>query len=186
MVSGNQSLNRSRVVHVKNLYYLHGLKSSPDGFRACYIRERYPELVAPALSEDVYERMELLEREIQAPVYLVGSSLGGLSALMFVEQFPQLVKGMMLLAPAVGFCDQQYRTPEILALVERLIIPAGIPTAVIAATRDEVIPCRAIQTMVARSPKPEDIMLNLVDDIHRCREQATLDCMMQGIQHILA
>jgi len=166
------------------LYYLHGLESSPQGFRACYLRESFPQIIAPALPRDVLERRAILERIITEPAFLVGSSLGGMSALDFAVRRPELVRGMVLIAPAVGFYDAVYRTPELLEFVARLHVPAGIPTRVIAGRQDEIIPLSAIEAMIQRSPDPIELMV--FNDQHRLHLPQALDAMIEGVLKISA
>ncbi|CAM2069063.1 Alpha/beta hydrolase [Sulfidibacter corallicola] len=168
------------------LYFFHGLESSPEGFRANYLRERYPEIRVPALPKDPRERHRILLAELTEPALVVGSSLGGLSALMMVRDVPRRIAGMVLLAPAVGFHDATYRTPEVLALVSSLAIPPGIPTVIIAATRDEVIPLEAIERLVARSPEAAVRDFVKVDDQHRLHSEAALSAMLAAIEQVRA
>lgn len=169
---------------LSSLTFLHGLESSPDGFRANYLRARFPHIQVPALSKDPWQRHTYLRETVQEPTYLVGSSLGGLSALLLARDLPHLVQGMILLAPAVGFHDPSYRTPEILKVVEALVIPSDIPTTVIMGEKDEVIPFASVQALIARSPNPEAITFIPVDDQHRLHSEAALSAMIRGIEQI--
>lgn len=164
------------------LYYLHGKESSPKGFRACYIRERFPHVIAPELPQDVLKRRVIQEDLIKEPAILVGSSLGGMSALDFAVRNPHLVRGMVLIAPAVGFFNEEYHTPEIEAFVSSLHIPKGIPARVIAGSEDEIIPLSAIQAMVARSPGSKTIELMVYEDSHRLHHPEALEAMVEGIR----
>lgn len=165
-----------------SLFFLHGLESSPQGFRARYLRERFPHIKVPSLPKDIWRRRAILEDLIQEPALFVGSSLGGLSALDFAVRNPQLTLGLVLLAPAVGFHNPEYRTPEVLDFVARLHVPREIPARVIAGNEDEVIPLQAIQGMVARSPQPERIELLVFNDGHRLHLPQALDAMIEGVQ----
>lgn len=166
---------------MSTLTFLHGLESSPDGFRAKYLRARFPEIQVPALMPDPWQRHQLLLETQREPSFLVGSSLGGLSALLLARDVPERVRGMVLLAPAVGFHDPAYRTPEVLRVVERLIIPSGIPTTVIMGRDDEVIPFAAVEALIARSPEPTRIGFVPVCDSHRLHSEAALDAMVDAI-----
>ena len=166
------------------LYYLHGKDSSSQCFRANYLREFFPQIVAPDLEPDVLKRRSVLDSLIGDEAVLIGSSLGGMSALDFTGRFPHKVSAMVLLAPAVGFYEAAYRTPEILAFVDSLVIPPGIPTTVIAALRDEVIPLADIKALVDRS-NGASIDYHEVDDVHRLREKAGLDLMIAASQRYM-
>lgn len=169
---------------MSTLTFLHGLESSPNGFRANYLRARFPELQVPALMQDPWQRHRLLLETLREPTFLVGSSLGGLSALLLARDVPERVQGMVLLAPAVGFHDPAYRTPEVLQVVERLVIPAGMPTTVIMGRDDEVIPFASVTALIARSPEPDRITFVPVNDSHRLHGEAALDAMIQAISEI--
>lgn len=106
--------------------YLHGFASSPNSAKARYIRDRFAECnikvnvpdlnfgdfshltitrqihqVASIISADGQEDTEQSPRQ-PAPVTLIGSSLGGLTAAHIAQQYPQ-VQRLILLAPAFGF-----------------------------------------------------------------------------------
>jgi pimeloyl-ACP methyl ester carboxylesterase len=166
------------------LVYLHGKDSSPFGFRANYIRDRYPKLIAPELTANVSERSKVVAKTIQEPAYIVGSSLGGLSALIFCRDHVERVKGLVLLAPAVGFHEAKYRTPQILDAVQALKIPADIPTTVIGAIQDEVIPIDTVRDLVQRSPDQSNIRFYQINDRHSLRTERALDLMMEGIDRL--
>ncbi|MDJ0841921.1 MAG: alpha/beta fold hydrolase [Acidobacteriota bacterium] len=161
------------------LYYLHGRDSSPQGFRAEYLRNHFPDIIAPELKPDVIERRAVIDPLIKPEAVLIGSSMGGMTALDFVGRFPEKVKAMVLLAPAVGFTDPAFQTPEILAFVNNLVVPPGVPATVIAALGDEVIPLASIKALVSRS-KGAEIVYHEVDDTHSLRGRACLDLMTEA------
>ena len=170
---------------VRNLYYIHGMDSSPQGFRAQYLARHYPGIVIPALPNDVDRRREILLETLRAPAYVVGNSLGGLSSLDFVRHYPKPVKAMVLLAPAVGFHEPRYQTAEIQDFVAQLYIPSGMPTTVVAALRDEVVRLEAIDALVQRSPDPANIRFIRVDDDHLMHLESSLRVMREAIDHML-
>jgi len=170
----------------KRLYYIHGKDSGPDGVRAQWLKARYPWIQIPQLTNDVEARRRALEGAIEGPACLVGSSLGGLSVLDLVKQRPERVAAMVLLAPAVGFFDPAYRTPEILDFVGGLTIPAGIPTTVIAAIHDDIIPLAAIRDLVRRSPDPDGIRLIELEDAHLLHREASLGALGEAVDAMLA
>ena len=151
---------------MKDLYFFHGLESSPKGTKAQLIKKHFPECHIPELSPDIHERATVLERLITESSYLVGSSLGGLSALLFSMQHPELVKAMILLAPAVGAFDEHFFTQEDFELLKTTHIPEKIPTTVIAGQHDDVIPLKAIKEMMKRSPDKDNIDFMIWDDDH--------------------
>ncbi len=111
---------------VNQFIYLHGFASSPDSAKARYIRDRFAEckikLNIPDLNCGDFSHLTITRQIHQvgsiiladgkqdiessssqaAPVILIGSSLGGLTAAYIGQQYPQ-VQRLVLLAPAFGF-----------------------------------------------------------------------------------
>lgn len=96
--------------------YLHGWCSSPDSNKARFMREKFQqrglELYCPDLNQPDFYHLTLSRQLEQAGALIsaqpeqdwtiIGSSLGGLTALWLAEQEPR-VKRLVLLAPAVNF-----------------------------------------------------------------------------------
>ena len=93
--------------------YLHGFASSPDSAKARFIRDRFLEkqiaLSVPNLNQNNFSDLTLTRQINQVsqefndgPVTLIGSSLGGLTAVWLGEKYPQIER-LILLAPAFGF-----------------------------------------------------------------------------------
>ncbi len=109
--------------------YLHGFASSPNSTKARYIGQQFAEnkinLIVPDLNNPDFNNPDLhnpdlhnnfshltITRQIKqiaayidsgdAPVTLIGSSLGGLTATHLAEKYP-IVQRLVLLAPAFGF-----------------------------------------------------------------------------------
>ncbi len=97
---------------MSKLYFLHGMESSPQGTKSRLIRKTYPNCIIPELPPDIHRRNDILLNLIKEPAWIIGSSLGGLSALLFAMDNPGLVRGMVLLAPAVGFFAKDIFPPE--------------------------------------------------------------------------
>lgn len=168
------------------LVFLHGLESSPMGFKAQALRQVYPDLIAPLLDRDPWARLDQLQTSIPAGAVLVGSSLGGLSALMLAEAQPQNIKAMLLMAPAVGFSETRFRTPRLLALVNRLKVPQHIPTTIMLGLEDEVIPPASIEALVQRSPCPERIQMHRLQEGHRLNTPAAHELMLEIVANYMA
>ncbi len=100
--------------------FLHGLCSSPESTKARYFREQLAplgvSLVAPDLNRPTFETLTLTAQvaeirrfldEIQpasdVPFVCIGSSLGGLAALLFAHHHPERVQRLLLIAPATRF-----------------------------------------------------------------------------------
>ncbi len=166
-----------------DLCFLHGLDSSPAGTKARLIRKRYSHCRIPTLPPDIHERLRIVANDITTPHIVVGSSLGGLTALMFADRFPQRVRAMLLMAPAVGCTDPTLFTPEQEKALQKICVPAGIPTVIVAGRQDELIPLGAIEALVQRSPAQKNIRLIAVNDDHNLH--ASLDLMMQLLAEMI-
>lgn len=156
------------------LCFLHGLDSSPQGTKARLIKTHYPDCLIPSLPPDIHERVRIVEQVLLEPTIVIGSSLGGLTALMFSMTHPELITALLLLAPAAGCRDESIFTKEQKLLLETLYVPASIPTVIIAGIRDEVIPLASIRALVQRSPDPGRIQLHEVDDDHNLHQSLGL------------
>eukprot|EP01008_Symbiontida_sp_HLA12_P002730 NODE_664_length_809_cov_1.575802_g656_i0.p1 GENE.NODE_664_length_809_cov_1.575802_g656_i0~~NODE_664_length_809_cov_1.575802_g656_i0.p1 ORF type:complete len:180 (-),score=54.94 NODE_664_length_809_cov_1.575802_g656_i0:210-749(-) len=161
MTVSNRDMQKNRRV-----YFLHGLEGSPEANKPRFLKKYYPDLIVPWLPPDIEERHAILKETIREPAFLAGSSLGGLSAVLFAMSFPEKVPAMALFAPAAGLFDESQAPPGLLKAMSRCRIPAGIPTVVIAALEDGVIPLAAIEGMIKRSPAPRRIELIKAKDDH--------------------
>lgn len=127
------------------------------------------------IGELVQDVQALLERN--GPRLVVGSSLGGLVAAFAAAARPELVHGLCLLAPALGFLadlerrlDDEGRlwtsngaafpvTQRVLEDARRLdehLLPGrlSMPTLVVHGTADEVVPTRGSERFFAAIPHP--------------------------------
>ena len=158
------------------LCFLHGLDSSPQGTKARLLKSYEPACLIPELPADIHARVKFLEDLLLEPVLLIGSSLGGLTALLYAMRSPGMVRGMVLCAPAVGTRDVKLFTEEEEEFISRVHVPRGIPAFVMAGLKDEVIPLEAIRKMVKRSPGRDDD-----HDLHR-----SLGLLIEGIEEVRA
>ncbi len=99
---------------MSRLIYLHGFASSPQSTKGQYFRQRFaelarelelPDLIAGDFEHSTLTRqLGLLDSLIgRQRAILIGSSLGGYLAALFVARNPERVPGVVLLAPAFGF-----------------------------------------------------------------------------------
>ncbi len=144
--------------------FLHGLESGPHGSKYQALRHLDPELVSPDCTgiANLDERLEIIEdclAQVERMV-IVGSSFGGLAAVMFAQKpcnFSRIT-GCLLCAPALTRLSSDAITT----------LPPG--TIILHGTRDEVIP---IQTSRDFS-KQYGISLMEVDDDHRLSDSSDL------------
>ncbi|BAY74900.1 hypothetical protein NIES25_13160 [Nostoc linckia NIES-25] len=95
--------------------YLHGFASSPKSAKARYFSDRFTEiqteLKIPDLNAGDFSHLTIARQITQVaaelpkdstPVTIIGSSLGGLTAIHSAQQYLQIQR-LVLLAPAFGF-----------------------------------------------------------------------------------
>ncbi len=94
--------------------YLHGWCSSPQSAKAAFFRQRFaerqlelltpdlnlPDIQSLTLTRQLQQAQALIQNEPEVTV--IGSSLGGLTALFLAEQCLQ-IKRLLLIAPALNF-----------------------------------------------------------------------------------
>jgi pimeloyl-ACP methyl ester carboxylesterase len=106
------------------ILYLHGFASSPHSGKASYFAQRFraqgvefhaPDLNLPDFSTLTVTRMLDQTRALidaaPAPVTLIGSSLGGFVALNAAAKWPDRVRNVVLMAPALDFSSQGLSGP---------------------------------------------------------------------------
>jgi len=167
---------------IPSLCFLHGLDSSPLGTKARLIKTRYPDCLIPTLPPDIHERVRIVAQALPEPTFVIGSSLGGLTALMVASAHPDKIAALLLLAPAVGCRDESIFTVDQKLMLASLYVPAAIPAVIIAGIRDNVIPLASIRALVQRSPDPGRIQLHEVDDDHNLHQ--SLKLMLAEIEQI--
>lgn len=100
--------------------YLHGFASSPESRKARALAETFsglglelevPDLNRPSFGALSHDAMlaavdELVARRPAAPLFLVGSSLGGWVAARYAELHPELVEAVVLLAPGFHLAER--------------------------------------------------------------------------------
>jgi pimeloyl-ACP methyl ester carboxylesterase len=143
-------------VVIVQVVFLHGLETGPHGAKWRALSAVLAGVIAPDCEGvmDIEERLSVVERALagKGDLLLVGSSFGGLAAVLFASRHPDRVRGCVLCAPAV------HRTAA--AGVEWL--PAE--TVIIHGRDDEVVPLREVEAFARRFPWAR---LLVVDDGHR-------------------
>jgi len=165
---------------MKHLIFLHGLEGSSKGTKAVFLKKHFPACLTPDFTEDMHQRIDQLKALVKSPVWLVGSSMGGLQALFFANYYPDLVRGMVLVAPAVGFFEDSWCSVAELKKIQALIIPENIPCTILAGINDTIIPMAEIEALVERSPKSTLVRLLKKDDDHQLNQ--SLETLLKEIK----
>ena len=167
-----------------SLWFLHGLDSSPRGTKGRLLASRYPECIMPELPPDPAARLEVVERSVREPVVLIGTSLGGATALAYSMKHPDMVRGLVLMAPAVTFGERGESGSPWGDRPRRAYVPAGIPAVVIGGRRDTLVPPALLRALRERSPEPWNILVLEVDDDHDLHEH--LELMIDAVERVRA
>ncbi len=137
------------------ILFLHGLESGPHGKKYQALKRAFGEIIAPDCTGVIDEEKRLNIIQATADAYndkfiVVGSSMGGLMAMLFQQQKPESVAGMVLCAPAL------HRLPESTFSFDMLP-----PTIVIHGSKDNVVPLK--------TNRPFGSRLIVVNDDHSLR-----------------
>ncbi len=135
------------------ILFLHGLESGPHGSKYQALTWMFGAVTAPDCSgiRDAQQRLRIILHDLGAerePFVVVGSSMGGLMAMLLHQSRPELVAGLVLCAPALHRPEAEPVDPATLP-----------PTRVIHGRRDTVVP--------PETSLPFGDRLTLVDDDHR-------------------
>jgi pimeloyl-ACP methyl ester carboxylesterase len=136
--------------------FIHGLESTSRGTKGLFFRERYPEMIIGDFFGPFAQRMKKLEELLQnkPDLILVGSSYGGLMAVVYACLHEERVKKLILLAPALHL--ESYKP-----YMERIL---SIPIVLFHGLQDEVVPLPAIRAIADRLFSNHS--LHLVEDDH--------------------
>jgi pimeloyl-ACP methyl ester carboxylesterase len=141
---------------IKKLIFIHGLEGTSQGVKATLLRELFPEILIPDFTGGLDERLERLEEHLHGMNQwtIVGSSFGGLMGALYACRYPERVRKLILLAPALIWPDFAANPPA----------PIALPVVVIHGERDNVIPIGVVRKL------SEQVFMNLefrvVDDDH--------------------
>lgn len=143
---------------VRHLIYLHGLESTSQSGKARQFAQKYPGMLTPDFTGSFEERMLQLHPILgDEPGWtIIGSSFGGLMGASYTHDYPEQVRKLILLAPAIILPEFASRTD---------LHPVSVPTILIHGTQDDVVPPGPGRTLAER------IFTGLtyisVDDDHR-------------------
>ncbi|RUO19530.1 alpha/beta fold hydrolase [Aliidiomarina haloalkalitolerans] len=158
---------------MSRLYFFHGLESGPHGQKYHLLKNEFPELESPDFQGmDLAQRLakaEELTRD-QRGLVLVGSSFGGLLAARLYCLYPERIKALVLLAPAVH-TEEGDRVTE---------LPSQQRVRVIHGMADEVVPYTKVVAFCKRFGVP----LITVDDEHRLASETAQQTILSAVQEV--
>lgn len=136
--------------------FIHGLESSNQGTKGAFFKEKFPDMIIPNFPGTLQERMEKLNEILsgKSGIRIVGSSFGGLMAVVFAAEHENRVDKLILLAPALNLMEfSDYHQKKI-----------SLPVWMYHGRDDEVIPLETVEEIAKK------IFLNLtfhaMDDDH--------------------
>lgn len=152
-------------VHRRSIF-IHGLEGSSQGFKATHLRQHYPDLLVPDFRGPIDERMKQLTHYLTAddhqegsgghpqPWIIIGSSYGGLMAILFAAQHPDHVAKLILFAPALTRPFYAGEFPP----------PVTTPTVIYHGQNDTVVPLEPTRKFAERVCT--NLTFHEVDDDH--------------------
>ena len=139
-----------------NLIFIHGLEGNPHGTKATLLRGLFPDMVIPEFAGSLDTRMVHL-REILAARkdwYIIGSSFGGLMAALYACRYPEKVRKLVLLAPALIWPDFAADLPP----------AVSIPVVIYHGQQDEIIPIAFVKELAQQVF--QNLIFHEVEDDH--------------------
>jgi pimeloyl-ACP methyl ester carboxylesterase len=140
----------------ENIIFIHGLEGSSQGVKASLLRGLFPGILTPDFPGSLEQRMAQLNGILGARRNwtMIGSSLGGLMAAMFIVQHPEQVKRLVLLAPVLIWPDFAASSPE----------PVSVPTIIYHGKQDALVPLAPVRELAERVFR--NLKFYAVDDDH--------------------
>ena len=157
------------------IIFAHGMFGNPEGAKLEALRNAGLAVIAPDGQKQVLsERIETLEALVLEhghlrPV-LGGSSYGGRAATYVATRHPELIRGLLLAAPAYSIAEDPVPHPE------ELVVPAHVPTAILHGCHDAIVPHELSLQIKARSGG--HVSVEIVEDDHRLEQSLPRLCSL--------
>jgi len=138
------------------LVFIHGLESTAQGAKGQFFSQNFPEMIIEDYTGDFNSRMNKLNRILTGKndLVIVGSSYGGLMAVRFAMENENIVKKLILLAPALNL-------PEFKSGVRKQLM---IPVILYHGTDDDVIDPGLVKKIASKYFS--NLEYHLVEDDH--------------------
>ncbi|UCG81261.1 MAG: alpha/beta fold hydrolase [Desulfobacterales bacterium] len=136
--------------------FIHGLLGSSRGTKASFFRETYPDMIIEDFRGSLEQRMEKLNNILaqKRSLIIIGSSYGGLMAVIYALDNQEKVRKLILLAPALasgGFDPYLPKTTD-------------IPVIIYHGRNDDVVPLGPVHDIARRVFN--NLTFNIVEDNH--------------------
>ncbi|MFH1674503.1 MAG: alpha/beta fold hydrolase [Pseudomonadota bacterium] len=140
----------------RSTIFIHGLESSSKGTKALFFKELYPEMIVPDFKGDLDERMARLTTILgnKKNLLMIGSSFGGLMGALFSLKYPDRVRKLVLLAPAL--CFREYKLPDSETI--------DVPVIIYHGNKDDVVPLEPVREIAHKVFS--NLIFHVVDDDH--------------------
>jgi alpha-beta hydrolase superfamily lysophospholipase len=158
---------------MRKVVFAHGMESSPMGTKATYLKESFDAVSPPLRHLGLHGQVREVEGLLgDDGTVLVGSSLGGLTALAVSNRCPEKVSHLVLLAVAMGpftrdiFLEAERDRPGLFDEAVQFsaqVIPPEVPATIIHGLKDHVVDVNPVIQLCSRS---ESSRLLLVHDDH--------------------
>ncbi|MFX1410164.1 MAG: alpha/beta hydrolase [Promethearchaeota archaeon] len=142
MISNVNIKIEKKVPKTVNIIFIHGLESSGQGFKAQFLKNQIPEIITPSFMEYLpglsYKKLlkkrmkqlvEILEKKDSW--IIIGSSFGGLMAVLYTCLNPSKVNRLILLAPFLATSE--------LDPAKFSELPLSIPVIIYHARYDKIV-----------------------------------------------
>lgn len=158
----------------RTVLFCHGLESGPQGSKYEALKNAGFDVIAPdCRGMSLLERVELVTEILKEHRPLVvGSSYGGITAVLAAERAGVRLPGMVLCAPALEVAEAPNDAPNTLQ--------ALCPTTIIHGKHDDVILTEVSYRFARRNV---EVGLVLVDDDHRLNESC--EVMVRELQALV-
>lgn len=152
-----------------DILFCHGLESGPHGSKYRALSEAGFDVYAPdCRGKNLSERVELVSLLLHTGLVVVGSSYGGITAVLAAMRTCVKLRGVVLCAPALERRESPNSSPE------RLYVAA--PTVIVHGKLDDMIPIKVSQRFAVRT----GARLVEVDDGHRLSD--SIDTIIQQVK----
>lgn len=162
LTSGPVFFYNAAMIDSDRLIFIHGSESNSQTYKAILLRSLFAGITIPDFTGPLSERMRQLENILGKKTgwTIIGSSLGGLMAVIFAAQHPSQVRKLVLLAPALTL-------PE---FAGQVIGSISIPCTIVHGTQDDVVPLGPARQQAEQVFT--DLTYLVVDDDHRLHKSA--------------